>query len=488
MAATKRRIRFRFGFSDKAALQAGETGPACRGEEHEVMLVWSLVSGKKIVTMDEQVLHSSCGGKLTQNRFEASWSLGYHTVKIIAHAAPPVRNVPGLRQFDLLLDGLSFFDFVKLFELGTKKGKQRSNLSVSRITENINDSSSYNLPSSVAQKSTLEDTRDSSGTAVSSSFKPTPSPIRPVVDSMSSEPSPQHDFLDSGPSESCGTPTNDEFAPQTAALEPVSFATLTNHIMSTYAPAPAPASPPVLALANESHTYGFHGTADPSFVAPQFQYSNNLLAPQKQSYYGQSQSRQQTLPYNQQQVSPSIAAVSSNYNLADTNPFGYFRTPTMEPLSIGELDECVQAPELLSPLDKAVRSLVHLDDISESVETPEQRKFQQQKLTKQPVQSQPLPPTNADWKLGSHARLGDIKRNAPVKAEPKQGIMRTQIFDPSTAQGVMVVHGDVTTVAAQQPSIAFHHQQYHHHHQNYTPQQQQQRVGFYPQQQAQRMF
>ena len=39
----------RFGFSNKEALDSGETGTACRGEEHDVTLIWSVASGKRIV-------------------------------------------------------------------------------------------------------------------------------------------------------------------------------------------------------------------------------------------------------------------------------------------------------------------------------------------------------------------------------------------------------------------------------------------------------
>jgi len=48
LAASKREIRWRFGFPNVQALNAGETGPTCRGEEHEVVIYWSITSGKKV--------------------------------------------------------------------------------------------------------------------------------------------------------------------------------------------------------------------------------------------------------------------------------------------------------------------------------------------------------------------------------------------------------------------------------------------------------
>jgi hypothetical protein len=39
IAFTKRRIRWRFGFSNSDAISNGHTGTECRGEEHEVSMV-----------------------------------------------------------------------------------------------------------------------------------------------------------------------------------------------------------------------------------------------------------------------------------------------------------------------------------------------------------------------------------------------------------------------------------------------------------------
>ena len=45
---------------------------------------------------------------------------GNHVIKVIAHATPPMSSNPGFRQYDLFVDGLSFFNFPKVFELGVK--------------------------------------------------------------------------------------------------------------------------------------------------------------------------------------------------------------------------------------------------------------------------------------------------------------------------------------------------------------------------------
>lgn len=122
VAQTKRRVRWRFGFSNAAALADGGTGTAARGEEHEVILIWSLTSGKRLVLMDGKEVHFSMG-KPTAGKFQTSWTMrGNHVLKIVAYAAPPVRNRPGFRQFELFLDGMSYFTFPRIYELGTKAG------------------------------------------------------------------------------------------------------------------------------------------------------------------------------------------------------------------------------------------------------------------------------------------------------------------------------------------------------------------------------
>jgi hypothetical protein len=80
---------------------------------------WSLASGKRLITADGQEVHFSLG-KRAEGKFEASWTMhGGHMIKIVAHAAPALFYSPDFRQFDLLLDGCSFFDMPKIFELGT---------------------------------------------------------------------------------------------------------------------------------------------------------------------------------------------------------------------------------------------------------------------------------------------------------------------------------------------------------------------------------
>lgn len=114
----QRRVHFKFGFSDPNALKRGLQGIHCRGEEHEVTLVWSVSSGKRVVFMDnllKEQVHFSVAKK--DKHFDCSWIASKVIMKLVAHASN-FNQPEGFRQFDLLLDGMSFFDLPKIYELG----------------------------------------------------------------------------------------------------------------------------------------------------------------------------------------------------------------------------------------------------------------------------------------------------------------------------------------------------------------------------------
>lgn len=114
----------RFGFANPEALANGETGTACRGEEHDVTIVWSITSGKRLVLADGQEVHYSNN---RNNIFDFSWTMrGNHVLKIVAYASPPVTPIPGFRQYDFMVDGQSFFSFPKVFRLGLAPNDPRA--------------------------------------------------------------------------------------------------------------------------------------------------------------------------------------------------------------------------------------------------------------------------------------------------------------------------------------------------------------------------
>mmetsp|Transcript_69095 Transcript_69095/g.102675 ORF Transcript_69095/g.102675 Transcript_69095/m.102675 type:complete len:612 (+) Transcript_69095:121-1956(+) len=117
IATSKRRVKWRFGFSNADAIDAGQTGTSCRGREHDVTIVWSISSGKRLILVDGQEVHYST---VRSNVLEHSWTMkGNHVLKVLAYAVPS-KDVAGARQYDLSVDGQSFFHMPKVFELGLK--------------------------------------------------------------------------------------------------------------------------------------------------------------------------------------------------------------------------------------------------------------------------------------------------------------------------------------------------------------------------------
>ena len=120
IANTKRRVRWRFGFANPDAIASGETGTACRGEEHDVTFVWSVTSGKRLILADGQEVHYSSSRSAV---IDFSWTMrGNHVLKVIAHATAPMTAEPGFRQYDFFVDGRSFFTFPKVYRLGLTGG------------------------------------------------------------------------------------------------------------------------------------------------------------------------------------------------------------------------------------------------------------------------------------------------------------------------------------------------------------------------------
>jgi hypothetical protein len=95
--------------------------------EHDVTIVWSITSGKRLVLADGQEVHYS---NSRNNIFDFSWTMrGNHVLKVVAHASPPLSAQPGFRQYDFFVDGQSFFTFPKVFRLGLAPNDPRGHSS-----------------------------------------------------------------------------------------------------------------------------------------------------------------------------------------------------------------------------------------------------------------------------------------------------------------------------------------------------------------------
>lgn len=241
ITCTKRRVTFQFGFSNRGAIVSGLTEGDCRGEEHEVVLIWSHVSGKRQIFMDGREIHMS-KGPMGNTKFSHSWSIGSHVMKIVANATPPTAEQAkindGARQFDLFLDGMSYFTFCHIYQLGTG----RPSCEVRRFDRNKSVSIASGSLSASINADDLHDDED----IVS------PPPVSELQLDVFEAPSASHDLLEldlPSPSFSAfglhGQPPSlastfsssyDEFSPVDASCNGYkkSFASASNEILTAY--------------------------------------------------------------------------------------------------------------------------------------------------------------------------------------------------------------------------------------------------------------
>lgn len=325
VSISKRRIRWRFGFSNADAIRQGQVGTDCRGEEHEIVLIWSLTSGKRHVLADGQEVHFS-QGKITEGTFETSWTMtGGHLLQIVAHAAPPLFHTPGFRQFDLLLDGCSYFDMPKIFELGTQRALKKLNIgsvphqqSHFALPPSENSPENYHVRYSRSERMPSDLSSDDDNDHAAHHRRRAPSPPRraeslpAIVSQGSKEVSVKtvDNLLESGPSSdllTSGDGVIDEFTPAPAVptVSPVNQSYFNNHQILT---APGMTAPPamvtptnhaLLVLANEPHTY--YNPGQPQ--APSYGQQPSLQPQQSTYQYAPPQQPQvyQTPQYQQQQ-------------------------------------------------------------------------------------------------------------------------------------------------------------------------------------------
>lgn len=477
-ALTKRTARFSFGFSNADAFAQGLKGIHCRGEEHEVTLVWSLTSGKRLVTADGVEVHYS-KGKRTELRFECSWTMkGDHVMKLVAHATPAfLSNKPNFRQFELFLDGMSFFSMPKIFELGVVSGKEILNRATrtrtattvapisderGRITRDLHAqnrdyaSNPYRAPS-VMDVQPPPQARQEAPRIQAAPPRVVSQPV-PVQDLLAS---PAPAVLPEQHSSFNYAPVRDEFAP--VKPPPPTYNDVANQILHAYGPAPsAPVpshAPALLALPYEPHTYHVPALPQQSTFASQphsYAPQPNNYAPQPNNYAQQPISyAQQPNAFASQPISyapqPNNFASQSSTNYASstgslasgsTTPTGGFFQSSINEHNQPEhatLEDSPTSVRLLSDVEKAMNCLVNLDDLNEPVVSPLKLTMQQEKEEKKRNEgkSRPLPPV-ASWNVGSQAPLSAIKASSQ-RVGPSRDVMRVNAMNQAGAQGNMLV-------------------------------------------------
>jgi len=147
IAGTKRRVYWKFGFADRDALSLGDKSSIdCRGQEHEIVFVWSLTSGKQLLLADGHEVH--WGKTRSFEKFEKTWKMdgtaggggggGGHEIKVVAHASSPLlfdnnstnatssSSSKQFKQYDLIVDGISFSDMPQICDLGGSSSSSSS--------------------------------------------------------------------------------------------------------------------------------------------------------------------------------------------------------------------------------------------------------------------------------------------------------------------------------------------------------------------------
>lgn len=117
LGVTKKRVTFKFGFANRQALEEGQTGAACRGSEHEVVLVLSLASGKRHVLLDGREVHFSQQEKMSRS-FDFPFTVRVPSIGQV-HARLIADHQPGAQPFNFFINGMSYFHFSRIYELGT---------------------------------------------------------------------------------------------------------------------------------------------------------------------------------------------------------------------------------------------------------------------------------------------------------------------------------------------------------------------------------
>lgn len=136
---TKRKVRFIFGFASQSAINRGLSGSACRGNEHEIVLVLSWASGKQRVTLDGKEIYQNVDRSASNGTFVLCFNVGQHvcilkgSIGLLAGVGFAVS-----KSYDLKIDGKSFFGLMKIFQLGntlenSNNGSITKNMSIDNL-------------------------------------------------------------------------------------------------------------------------------------------------------------------------------------------------------------------------------------------------------------------------------------------------------------------------------------------------------------------
>lgn len=157
ISTSKRIVHFRFGFANPQALASGLAGVDCRGQEHDLSITWSITGGKRLITLDGREIQYSAGKRSNTARradiVEAAWRMADHIfeLKLYAYkpkAGSPEKRNPKWKQYNLTIDGRSFFELPEIFDLGLR------GLGTGRLPATISSGSDWDERTDTSSKKT----------------------------------------------------------------------------------------------------------------------------------------------------------------------------------------------------------------------------------------------------------------------------------------------------------------------------------------------
>jgi hypothetical protein len=427
-ANTKRRVRFRFGFSNKDALAAGQTGTDCRGEEHEIILIWSLTSGKRLVLADGKEVHYSMG-KVTSGKFQTSWTMrGNHVIKLVAYAAAPMKSRPNFKQYEIFLDGMSFFDMPKVYELGGVSDGAHARGMVSHGGAAAGQTySNYSMPPAG------EDPAAFARPSAEQYYEPA------GTDFLAAE-SALFDTYAAPPSNPASAGASlDTFAPQAPTYEDVA-----SNVLGQYGTAPQPppqqfaALPPSTSAPPQQQHLQQH---QQQYYAPS--------PPQQQQYYAPSPPQQQQAPqYYEQPPQQQAAPQYSTPQKGAPENNSYDNVIAMKVFGEGSPAGVAEIEAEVDEVSRAMKSLVNFDDINEEPVRPltmmdREKEREQAKAAKSKGASVGAKGTSEGRGMEGRS-LAEVKdlHGGGVRRPLTKEVMRATAFDPQAAQaGMMVLYG-----------------------------------------------
>lgn len=175
------RITRRFGFTNLHAAGEGKYGVGFGVEEHEVVLIWSVISNKIKIFWNKTNISHLLREKRTVGKVHISWeSRSGEKFQISAHESKPEKkkkSSSNTSQYDLLLDGVSLFSLAHVSALNPSVVMTDDAACSEVLSETSSDSSS----------SRSDEGHISCGFRLSmAGFKPSCHPLDEIVDDLTS--------------------------------------------------------------------------------------------------------------------------------------------------------------------------------------------------------------------------------------------------------------------------------------------------------------